>query len=238
MKDFELTRKIWTKKDGDDFLVYLKQFSKGEEKSLWEQRIVNTKQPCIAVPSPIVSNIVSKICKGNVLSFVDLWLTDNYTSTIILGKCIAKIKDFETMKKYITKYVDFIDCWGATDCLKINIKNNEENFFNLSQEYLKSEKTFVRRFGVIILFKFADSEFYIDKILKIIEKLKDENEYYVNMAVAWLVCECMIKKPQQTIELFHQHKLNNFVLRKSISKCQDSFRISAKDKAYLKTFRV
>jgi hypothetical protein len=45
----ELTREHWTAQDGKEFQKYLLTFSKGPDKSAWEQRIVNTQMPCIAV---------------------------------------------------------------------------------------------------------------------------------------------------------------------------------------------
>ena len=67
-----------------------------------------------------------------------------------------------------------------------------------------------------------------------------EQEYYVNMAIAWLLCEIMIFYPAETLKFLNNYKNkykesnNIFVLKKTISKCRDSFRISEENKILLK----
>ena len=66
---------------------------------------------------------------------------------------------------------------------------------------------------------------------------KDENEYYVNMSAAWLLCECFIKQREATLKYFKNNTTNNFIINKAISKCRDSFRVSIEDKKLLVTFK-
>ena len=70
-------------------------------------------------------------------------------------------------------------------------------------------------------------------MLKIIDTLNKEKEYYVNMAVAWLCCELMIKSRKEFLAYLKHHKLNDFTINKAISKCRDSFRVSQEDKEML-----
>jgi len=65
---------------------------------------------------------------------------------------------------------------------------------------------------------------------------QNEQAYYVNMVIAWFLCECYIKNQKETKCFLKNHQLNQFTLKKFISKCQDSFRISEKDKKQLKSF--
>ena len=69
-------------------------------------------------------------------------------------------------------------------------------------------------------------------------ELKSETEYYVNMAVAWLVAECFTKQREQTLIFLHTHSLNNFTINKAIQKCRDSFRVSQEDKQMLLKYKV
>lgn len=234
----ELTREHWTKKDIEEYQHYLTSFSKGKEKSLWEQRIVNTNMPCIAVPSDVVKNIAKQINKGNFIEFLELWPWDNFTNTTIIGYQICQIKDWDIFKKYLFKYANLADNWATCDTLKFKIKeDNKENFFQLSQEYIKSEKPFVRRIGIIILFKLVSDNQYIDQILKTLNSFENETKYYVNMVNAWLFCECFIKQRNKTLEFLKDNKMNKFTINKGISKCRDSFRVSSADKEFLLQFR-
>ncbi len=237
-KSFELIKDQWTEKDKSSFVQYLNSFSKGEEKAMWEKRILNTSYPCNAVPSVEIDRIVREIHKGNFLSFIELFVHDNYACLEITGKLIAKIKDFETMKTYLLKYIKLVDCWAGTDCLKFNVKaENKDKFFTLSKELTKSKLPFERRLGLIILFKLIDDD-YIDEIMKICSEFANEDHYYVNMANAWLIAECFAKRRDKTLQLLKSQTLNKFTQNKAISKCRDSFRVSKEDKEMLVSLRI
>ncbi|MGN1057828.1 MAG: DNA alkylation repair protein [Candidatus Avelusimicrobium sp.] len=86
------------------------------------------------------------------------------------------------------------------------------------------------------MFKFLDNQ-HIDQVFKILDNFKTEQHYYVNMANAWLLCECFIKQREKTLNYLKNHNLNNFTINKTISKCRDSFRVSKEDKEMLLTFK-
>ena len=58
------------------------------------------------------------------------------------------------------------------------------------------------------------------------------------MAVAWLMCELMIKNRNQTLKYLEKHILNDFTINKTIGKCRDSYRVSKEDKEFLLKYRV
>lgn len=236
MKEFNLTRELWTSDDIENYKSYVLTFSKGKEKGEWEKRIINTNLDCISVPSDILENIAVKIYKGNYVSFLSFWCWDNFSFASVIGRIIVKIQDFNKMKFYLDKYVSMCDNWANCDLLKFKInKNNKEYFFNLAKEYLKSQETFVRRTGVVILLKMIKVD--IKSVFKIIKELKNETEYYVNMAVAWLMCDAFIYDRELTLKLFEDEELNDFVINKAISKCRDSYRVSKEDKEMLLNFK-
>lgn len=234
----DLVKEHWSKQDIAEFEKYLLTLSKGKEKGEWEQRIINTQLPCIAVPSPAVNKIVKEIAKGNYQKFIDYWLWNNYTETAINGKLICKIKDFNLFAKYLTEYAERADNWATCDCLtfKINEKN-KDHYFALAVDLIKSEKPFVKRVGLNIVMALLDWEEYLSRIFTIMNSFKDEENYYVNMMVAWLLSVCFVKHRDQTLQFLQTHNLNKFTINKAISKCHDSFRVSDADKEMLKSFR-
>ena len=58
------------------------------------------------------------------------------------------------------------------------------------------------------------------------------------MAISWLMCELIIKNREQTLEYLKHHKLNDFTINKTISKCRDSYRVSKEDKEFLLKYKV
>lgn len=233
----ELVKEKWTKKDGEEFIKYLESF-KDSDKVEWSKNILNTQMDVLAIKTKVIKDIVKEISNGDFISFLDLDLNNYFEVKSINGSLITKIKDFKLMKKYLDKYISNIDNWASCDLLSFDIKGKEEEYFNLSLEYIKNEKPFIRRVGLVILFRYVDKEEYIDKIFDILNMFYNEEHYYVNMVNAWLFCECFIKQRDKTIEFLKNHKLNKFTINKGISKCRDSFRVSKEDKDMLINYRI
>lgn len=233
-----LKKEEWTKSDIEKFQKYLETFKSNDEKKInWTKNLLNTKLPVLAIKSQGMKDIAKEIYKGNYLSFLDLMIWEYYENTIINGILICKIKDFDDIKKYLDIYSEKADNWATCDVLKLKIKNNEKKYFNLILEYIKSPITFKRRIGVKILFEFIDNNEYIDFVFDISEQLKDEEEYYVNMINAWLICECFIKQRKNTLKYLDRNNLNKFTINKAISKCRDSFRVTPEDKNMLLKYK-
>lgn len=231
----ELVRKHWTNSDVLNLNKYLLSLSKGEEKGRWEQRITGTKIPCIAVPSHDVRKIVSSISKGNFMELIDLWPWQNLTMAFIIGELICKIKDFNVMKSYILKYAQKADSWAMTDTITFKPKNKAEVF-----EYAKflttQNETFVRRQGVILMLKILDADM-VPQTLDYLSFFENETQFYVNMAVAWLICECFIKNREETIKFLDSTKLGKEIINKAISKIRDSYRVPSEDKQMLLKYK-
>lgn len=193
---------------------------------------------CIAVSSDNIDKIVKEIYKGNYFSFISYFTWNNLSEVYILAKLICRIKNFNFFKKYLYQYAIKVDSWAMTDTLsfKINI-DNSYSYFILAKKFIKDKKPFVRRIGLFILFKMISFPFYLNETFTIIDTFYDEDNYYVNMMLAWLLAELFIKRRDATISYLNNHHLNKFVINKMISKCRDSYRVSKVDKTFLLSFK-
>lgn len=234
----QLIKQQWSNSNKKEFLEYLTKFKRDESKCIWEKNIVNTKYECLAILSKNIKNITKEIYKGNYISFLNLQIYNNFPAITIMGHLICKIKDIEIMKHYLDLYSMKVDNWSNCDQLKFNVNNtNKSDYLNIVYEYINSPLPFRRRIAIIIMFNFINNT-DINKVFELANSLSEEDHYYVNMANAWLLCECFIKCKEQTISFLKTHKLNNFTIIKMISKCIDSFRISSEDKNFLKTYKI
>lgn len=232
-------KQVWNEKDITEYNEYLQGLKAEDKKCKWEKNITCTDLECIAVPATVVKDIAKEITKGNAESFLKLWPWTSLTSAYIIAKVISNIKDFSIQSRYLDKYANYASCWAMTDALKIKITvENEKEYWDILCEYLKSERVFKRRIGVILMFGYIQKEEYIHKIFSNIQSIYNEEEYYVNMAVAWLLCECFIKQRDITLCYLEKGILNRFVTNKTISKCRDSFRVSKEDKQMLLKYNV
>lgn len=216
------------------YYSYLNSLKK-EDKIEWTRKIVNTNLEVLAIPVPVLKKIAKEIIKSDYISFLDKKMLDNYESTIVYGSILNNIKDFNILKKYLDIYVDYIDNWSSCDVLSLKIV--DDNMFNLAVSYTKCNKLFIRRVGFRILFKYLDNENYLSKIFEVIDCFYDEEHYYVNMIIAWLLCEAFIKNRNITLEYLNRAKLSDFVVNKTVSKCRDSYRVSDEDKKMLSGFK-
>lgn len=229
-----LIKQKWTSKDINEFNKYLER-KKQDEKIDFTKRIVNTKMEVLGVPIPKLREISKQIAKGNYVSYLDNKNNEYYENTIISVCLINLIKDFEIKKHYLDEL--YIDNWSTCDTLTFKVKGQEEKYWKLSQQYLKCKDAFKRRVGIRILFSYKNNTEYVDKIFYTIDKFYNEEEYYVNMAIAWLVCELMIYNRDKTLKYLEHHKLNKFTINKAISKCRDSYRISKEDKDFILKYK-
>lgn len=224
----------WNNNDIKEFNEYLESI-KREEKQEFAKKTINTNMELLGIPTPEIRKIAKEISKGNYISYLDQANNKYYENTIVNVLLINNVNDIETKKKYISKLV--IDNWATVDIMTFKIKGKEKQYIELAKEYIKNQHPFIRRIGVRILFNYTAID-DLTEIFEIIDTLYNEEEYYVNMATAWLMCEIVIKNRNQAFEYLKHHHLNNFTINKSISKCRDSYRVSKEDKEKLLQYRI
>lgn len=233
----DLQKNIWTERDIEEFNTYLYSLRR-VKKIEWTKSIVNTNMEVLALETKTLDDIARKIKKGNYLSFLAYNNYPYYENTIISARLISSIKDFDQFKAHLNVYLKYCDNWSSIDTLKFRVNSdNEEKLFNLAKKYIKSKKPFVRRTGIRIFFQYIESE-RLPEVFNLIDTMKEEKHYYVNMCIAWFVCECFIKNTALTKEYLDRRSLNTFCINKTISKCNDSYRISKEDKKYLQKYKI
>lgn len=227
----------WNNDDVDKLDNYLYSI-RVKDKIEWGKNIVNTNMDYLAIKLPILKNIAKDIYKGNFISYLELMPHKYFESCTIDAFVISLINDFNLQTKYIKKLSKFIDNWSVVDSLKFKIKGNEDKYMSFANELLKSKKPFSRRIGVRIYFSFVKLEKYHQDIFSTLDKLLEEEHYYVNMAAAWLLCEMFIHFPEKTFSYLNNHNTNKFIINKGISKCRDSFRVSQENKEKLLKYKM
>ncbi len=231
----KLVKEKWLKKDIEEYNKYLKSI-RNEDKIEWTKNIVNTKMDVLAIKTNVLRDIAKEIMKGNYLSFLEQNNHLYYESLVISGIIISNIKDFNLLKKCLYKYSLLIDSWASCDILSFKTKNKEEDYYNLALEYINYPLEFQKRLGISMLFPLVNDA-YIDRILSIIDSFTEASYYYVDMILAWLLCDSFIKERDKTLQFFKKNNANSFVINKAISKCHDSYRVTKEDKEMLKKYK-
>ena len=155
------------------------------------------------------------------------------------GMVIGYIKlDFEKRLKYIEKFISKIDSWSVCDSFCASIKilaKDREKTKKFLEKYINSNKEFELRFCfVILLMNYIEDD--IDYVLEKIKKF-DNEAYYAKMAAAWCLSIAIIKHYKKTIDFIKRNKIQNFTLKKGITKAVESYRLTKEQKDELKKLR-
>jgi len=234
-----LVKEIWTKEEYQRYLECLKSLREEEYKK-FHQKLVTTKYEILGLRVPLQRKIAKEISKGNYESFLSFCKDDYYEEVNIEGFVIGFIKKEEEFEKYFVKFISKIDNWAICDgfCSSLKLlEKNPKKYFPLCQSFLSQSEEFSVRVGLVLLLNYYVKEEYIDRILATIFTIERE-EYYINMALAWLIAECFIKFPEETLPFIKKKILKPFPQNKAISKIHDSYRVSKETKEELKQYRI
>ena len=227
----------WTDLDINVLNNYLHS-SGNADKVEWTTKIVNTKMPVFAIPAKEIKELSKMIARGNMESYMDCKNFNSYESCLIYGNLLNRIKDVNLVRKYLKSYAEIVDNWALCDVLSLKVTDkNYLEFFELSKDYLASSKEFSKRIGFRMLFKLIKYQDLHEEIFSIIENFEEEDAYYVNMIVAWLIAEMFIKFREKTLKFLENGKLNDFAINKAVQKCRDSYRVTKEDKEMLLKFK-
>lgn len=195
----------------------------------------------IGIRIPILRNYAKELLKRYDFKYLMENIPSNYYEEIMLqGMLIGQAKlDFNKIIKYVEDFIPKIDNWAVCDtfCTGLKItKKHEEEMFDFIQKYIKSDKEFYIRFGIVLILNYYIDEDYLYKDFNIFDSIKSD-KYYVQMAVAWAISFCLIKFYDKTIEYLKNSKIDKFTYNKSIQKAIESYRITKEQKELLRTLK-
>lgn len=194
----------------------------------------------VGVRVPVLRNYAKELAKGDFRDYLTNAKDEYYEEVMLQGMVIGLAKmELEERLDYIKRFVPKIDNWAICDVFCAGLKfvnKNKEEVWKFLKQYLKSNKEFEIRFGVVMLLDFYIIEDYIDRVIKILNEIKHE-EYYVKMAVAWAISVCYIKFPSETMKLLQENELDDFTYNKALQKIIESYRVSEEDKEMIRAMK-
>ena len=200
-----------------------------------------SREKILGVRAPIAKKIAKAYAKTEVgenflASLPHAYHDENMVHAYMLG--YLSLPYLET-KAQIASFLPYVDNWAVCDSLCAAIKHffkERDLALDFLTDCLKSDEAYTVRFGLVCLLDYYIDEKYIDTLLSLVKTVKSE-EYYVNMALAWLVSIMLIKEYEKTLPLILDGALDTWVHNKSISKFCESHQPSSKEKQYLKSLR-
>jgi hypothetical protein len=160
-----------------------------------------------------------------------------YEENLVHFFIISMIKDFDECIREVETFLPYVDCWPVSDqATPRSFKKNHEKLLPYIKKWIKSKHLYTSRFGIRMLMnEFLGDEFK-DEYAKLVASVKSD-EYYLKMMVAWYFATALAKNYDETIKYIEERKLDDWVLKKTIQKAVESYRVTDEHKEYLKSFR-
>ncbi len=147
------------------------------------------------------------------------------------------LKSNEERLQFIEDHFELLRDWWHVDQLTQFVKKplDYDYAFNKAKEYIYSDLTFARRWGYVLFLAGLQKDRAHTK--EILSLMKDDEEYYVQMAQAWLIADLGVYNIEEVKTFLANTSLKYSITGKAVGKLCDSYRISDEDKAYVKSLR-
>lgn len=229
----------------------MKQIGLGDLKRLADPKyqkfstsLTPTKKVILGVRIPQLKELARSLSKSITLDIIEDWDTGYLEQSILYGMLIANAKlDIKTKLCYFDNWLKYTDNWAECDTVVSYFKDfgKDKNKLTIweyvNQKLNQKMSDFELRAIIVILFRYYNDPQFISELLDIFTTIKSK-KYYVNMALAWGICEILIKHYDWGVKLLASHQLSPWVQNKAIQKAKESFRITKNQKEFLSTLRV
>lgn len=150
---------------------------------------------------------------------------------------ITGIKDYDRCLTEIERFLPYIDNWATCDFPAPKcFENHKEDLLPVIKRWIASSETYTIRYGIGMLMRlYLDADFD-PEYLELVAEVKSD-EYYVNMMIAWYMATALAKQWDAVIPYIEEHRMSDWVHRKTIQKAVESYRITDEQKRYLKEYR-
>lgn len=233
-----LIPKKWDLNSYKKFISNLLLF-RDEKYLAFNKKITFTKYKMIGIRVPILRKIAKMLAKSDFRKYLDVAGHEYFEEILLEGIVLSYIKEYDEFLERFNLFLPFIDNWAVCDMtissLKI-IRKNKELFEKEIIRLLRSKYEYDVRVGIVILMDYYLTGDKLGDVFNYLDSIK-RNEYYIEMAMAWLISVCYIKYPIETEKYFSCNLLSDSVINKAIQKIRDSKRVKLSDKDKLLQYK-
>lgn len=193
----------------------------------------------IGVRTPDLRKLAKEFAKTpQAVEFMKCLPHEYYEENNVHGFIIETIKDYDEAIAQLEIFLPYIDNWATCDLISPKVfKKHLPELLEKIKEWTKSGETYTVRFGIEMLMShYLDAEFKAE-YLEIPASVKSD-EYYVNMMIAWYFATALAKQYDAALPYIENARLDKWTHNKAIQKAVESYRITAEQKAYLKTLKI
>ena len=158
---------------------------------------------------------------------------------IAAGK-MSLAERFERIRAFVPK----ISNWAVCDLFCSSLKEARkypQEYWQLILTYYDSSQPYEIRFAAVMTLDYFTDSAYAGQAIKLLANVRhsSKEEYYVKMAVAWALSVFFVKQRELTLALLQNpdNGLDKFTHNKALQKMRESFRVTAADKALIKSLK-
>lgn len=195
------------------------------------------KDTIIGIRTPVLRAYARELAKQDVSAFLEDLPHRYYDENCLHAFLIEQIKAFDQCMAALEAFLPYIDNWATCDTLSPKVfKKHPGAVYDACLRWLESDRVYTVRFGIVTLMKWFLDDDFCPELLERVAALRTE-EYYINMAVAWLFAEALAKQYDAALPYLLENRLDIWTHNKAIQKAVESRRIAGETKAYLKTLK-
>ena len=193
----------------------------------FSKSLSNSNYISIGVKNPVLKQIVKEHKNDKDLKLEEFelgkYLEVDY---LYFGLGLSRANNYKEQLDFLDKNLKFAKSWAITDTASTYMKKFPfEIYFKFFLDHYLDKHTYVRRMSYVLGLKFYKE----NRILDILPYIKENEEYMVMMAEAWLLA---------TVAISHQDEIYNYLSnlkdevlkRKTISKISDRFNKETKER--------
>lgn len=197
------------------------------------------KSRIIGVRTPEIRILAKKVFRDQDTASFLTSLPHEYFDEDQLHAFVVSLEgDFDTCIEQVERFLPFVDNWATCDQLSPKVFRKEpERLLPYIREWIRSDQVYTVRFAVGMLMQhFLDERFHLE-YADMVAAVRSE-EYYINMMVAWYFATGLAKQYTAILPYLEEKKLDGWTHNKAIQKSVESRRITAEQKAHLKSLKV
>ena len=207
----------------------------------FQAKLIPTIEPdkIIGVRTPELRAFAKELSKDEGVDAFLMSLPHEYFEEDQLHAFVISLeKDFDKCVEEVEVFLPFVDNWATCDQLSPKaFKKVPEKLLPHIEIWLQSDKVYTVRFAIGMLMQHFLDEKFDPKYPDMVAAVKSD-EYYINMMVAWYFATALAKQYDAILPYLEGKRLDPWTHNKAIQKSVESYRITAEQKAYLKTLKV
>ena len=160
-----------------------------------------------------------------------------YEENALHAFLLESVRDFGTALAATERFLPYVDNWAVCDSFSPKVfAQHKPELLTAIRRWLGSDQVYTVRYGIGMLMRYYLDDAFSPEYLAWAAAVHSE-EYYVNMMIAWYMATALAKQWDAAIPYIQEHRLSEWVHRKSIQKAVESYRITPEQKDYLKGLR-